>query len=263
MLAKTKIKQAFAAASQTYDDVAALQRQVGRTLWQQLGELPINTTLLDIGCGTGFMLTELVNKQQVLPYFSIALDIAEPMLSIAQQNLIKHQSITYLCADAERLPLQDQSVDIVISNLALQWCRNLADVFNDINRILKPGGIIGFSTFGAQTLQELKTAWQTVDAYQHVNDFFQAEEVSNTLRQAGFTECSLAVVNHQASYPSVYELMTELKQLGAHTVIDGHNPKLTSKTAMQRMVAAYERQTDGGSIPATFEIISIIAKRAG
>ncbi|MBM4207560.1 MAG: malonyl-ACP O-methyltransferase BioC [Gammaproteobacteria bacterium] len=261
MLAKAKIKQSFASAAQTYDDVAALQRQVGRDLWRQLGALQTDGVLLDVGCGTGFMLTELINQEQMLPNLSIALDIAEPMLQISRRRLMEQASIRYLCADAERLPLLETSVDVVISNLALQWCRHLETVFADIHRILKPGGVFGFTIFGAQTLQELKQAWREVDNYQHVNRFFDDQAINDCLVQMGIKPENIQVVSHSINYPSVLTLMTELKRLGARIVMEGGNPKVTGKGTMQRMIQAYEPQMPDGSITATFEVISIKAKR--
>lgn len=262
MHVKTKIKQAFANAAHSYDEVATLQRHVGRELGKKIGVVSTDAVLLDLGCGTGFMLSELINLQQTLPEHCIAMDIAEPMLRIAHERLIPQHNVAYLCADMEQLPFQDQSIDIIISNLALQWCRNCEPVFLDMHRTLKPGGRFGFTTFGSRTLQELKQAWHEVDVYQHVNDFCHVLQLSDFLFRANFTVESINADTHRISYPSVVDLMSELKQLGAHTIMGGNNPKMTGKAAMQRMKDAYERQMDNGLITATFEVISVIAKRA-
>ncbi len=259
VLTKTKVKQAFAISAPAYDEVAGLQRQVGRALLRQFGAVPIETRLLDLGCGTGFMLAELLDRQRILLDAAIAIDIAEPMLMVARKRL-HDANITYLCADAECLPLQAQSIDMVISNLALQWCRNLGEVFAEVSRVLTAKGRFGFSTFGSQTLQELKQAWQEVDEYQHVNDFYQAEEIYKLLINNGYSICDSNVLTYPAYYASVYDLMAELKQLGARTVMARQNPKLTGKAAMQRMVSAYQR-AENGQIPATFEVISVLAQK--
>ncbi|CAG7857177.1 malonyl-CoA O-methyltransferase [biofilm metagenome] len=261
MLVKTKIKQAFSSAAQSYDEVAALQRQVGRELWRKLGVVAADAILLDLGCGTGFMLSELINRQQTLPEFSMAMDIAEPMLHIARERLMPQQDMGYLCGDMEQLPFENESINIIISNLALQWCQNTEAMFSEIHRTLKPGGHFGFTTFGSRTLQELKQAWQAVDAYQHVNDFYQAQQINDFLNRTNFTIESVEVETHQINYQSVVDLMAELKQLGAHTVIRGNNPRITGKAAMQRMKTAYEQQMDSGLITATFEVITVVAKR--
>ena len=155
-LDKTRIKQSFAAASVTYDSVAGLQRTVGKELLHSVDVTKLTGTLLDLGCGTGFLTGELLvhSNHETM----IALDIALSMLQTTQSKLADKRDIIYVCADAEQLPLSGQSIDSVFSNLALQWCRNLEAVFTGLKRALKPDGQLVFSTFGPQTLQELKSA---------------------------------------------------------------------------------------------------------
>ncbi|MEY3880166.1 MAG: malonyl-[acyl-carrier protein] O-methyltransferase BioC [Pseudomonadota bacterium] len=251
-LDKAKIKQSFAAASHTYDNVAALQRIVGKELLDFTPHLS-SAILLDLGCGTGFLTTELLELAQSV----IALDIALPMLHVTRSKLA--DKVCYLCADAEQLPLVEHSVDGVFSNLALQWCVNLVAVFTDIKRVLKPGGKLVFSTFGPKTLQELKAAWTEIDDYKHVNDFYSEQQLSSFLKLAGYTDITIETRIHLSSYESVLALMRELKYIGAHNVIEGRNKNITSKSKMQRMITAYESDQSGDLIHATFEVIMISA----
>jgi malonyl-CoA O-methyltransferase len=257
-LDKARIKRSFAAASDTYDSVAELQRTVGRELLQAIDTTHLTGTLLDLGCGTGFLTGELLARSR---YESmIALDIALPMLQAAQGKLVDQPNINYICADAEHLPLGGQRIDAVLSNLALQWCRNLDAVFTDIKRVLKPEGQLVFSTFGPQTLHELKSAWATVDHYSHVNEFYSEAQLKHFLLQAGFKNSQVKSTVYISRYESVWTLMQELKHLGAQHVVAGRNKKLTTQTAMQKMITAYETQKVSDQIPATFEVISVIAK---
>jgi len=256
MLDKAKIKQSFGAASDTYDGVAALQRTVGRALLGTIDAVSLTGTLLDLGCGTGFLTSELLGRAQPV----IALDIALPMLQVTRRKLADAPNVSYLCADAEQLPLAGQIVDGVFSNLALQWCINLDAVFTGIKRVLKADGQLVFSTFGPQTLQELKAAWAKVDDYKHVNEFYSEQQLRHFLQQAGYTEIVIETNLYLSSYDSVLALMEELKHIGAHNVIAGRNKNITTKTQMQRMSAAYEQHRTGGLIPATFEVIMVSAK---
>jgi malonyl-CoA O-methyltransferase len=275
-LDKAKIRQSFAAASLTYDGVAELQRTVGKALLAACDAESLVGTLVDLGCGTGFLTAKLLSEQvgyasrtmilaeengtRCVPYRSvIALDIALPMLQVTRTKLADAPNVGYLCADAEQLPLAEQVVNGVFSNLALQWCVNLEAVFTDIKRVLKPGGRLVFSTFGPQTLQELKSAWAEVDAYKHVNEFYSEQQLIRFLRLAGYTEIKITSKRYVSNYGSVLELMKELKQIGAHNVIAGRNKSVTTKTQMQRMIEAYERHQSGDRIAATFEVIMVSA----
>ena len=257
-LDKARIRQSFAAASVTYDSVAGLQRTVGKELLDSIDATKLVGTLLDLGCGTGFLTGELLAYSN--HETTIALDIALSMLQTTQDKLADKRNVIYVCADAEQLPLAGQSIDSVFSNLALQWCRNLEAVFSGIKRTLKPDGQLVFSTFGPQTLKELKSAWAAVDNYNHVNAFYNETQLKQFLQQAGFKNSRIKSKLYISRYDSVWTLMQELKRLGAHHVIAGRNNKITTKTAMQQMIAAYEKHRVRGQIPATFEVISVIAK---
>jgi len=254
-LDKAKIRQSFAAASVTYDGVAALQRTVGKELLGIIATGSQAGTLLDLGCGTGFLTSGLLRTAWPV----IALDIALPMLQVTRTKLTGTPDVCYVCADAEQLPLAGQIVDGVYSNLALQWCVNLEAVFTDIKRVLKPGGRLVFSTFGPQTLQELKSAWAEVDDYNHVNEFYSEQQLSRFLRLAEYAEIKIETKQYISNYGSVLELMKELKQIGAHNVIAGRNKSVTTKTQMRRMIAAYEKHQSGDQIDATFEVIMVSA----
>lgn len=260
MLTKIKIKQSFAAASSSYDSVALLQRTVGESLLQWVETINQGEIIVDLGCGTGF-LTGGLSKQFIgQPERIIAIDIAMPMLNAARHKLSDKPDVVYLCADAEKLPFQAESIDIILSNLAFQWCNNLEDTLSDIKRVLQPNGKLLFTTFGAQTLYELKNAWREVDDYAHVNAFYDEAQIKKFLQQAGFRHVHVEKQTYTSTYESVWELMAELKKLGARTVLAGCNKHLTSRSAMQRMIGTYQKQNANGWIPATFEVITAIVR---
>jgi malonyl-CoA O-methyltransferase len=265
LLDKSKIKQSFAAASGTYDGVAELQRIVGKELLQHAGTESSTGTILDLGCGTGFLTEQLLASHPKLDKI-IALDLAWTMLQTSRYKLStpcperNRQKVNYVCADAERLPFAEQSLDGVFSNLALQWCNHFEETLTGVKRILKPGSPLVFSTFGPATLRELKSAWAEADDYSHVNEFYREGQVGQFLEQAGFSGIQITGKFHVSRYASVKALMQELKQIGAHNVSSRRNKKFTTKTQMQNMIAAYERHRSGDLIPATFEVLNVIAR---
>jgi len=255
---KVRIRQSFAAASGTYDGAAELQRRVGRALVADLNTEMLTSTVLDLGCGTGFLTGELL---VLTPQESvIAVDIAFGMLEATRSKLAAYNNVRYICADAEQLPIAASTVDVAVSNLALQWCRNLTAVFAELKRALKPGGQLVFSTFGPHTLQELKAAWAEVDDYSHVNEFYGVADITYFLQQAGFRQVRIECNTHLSKYDSVLALMRELKAIGAQNVIGERNKAITTQTQLQRMIKAYDLERLEGMIPATFECFLIRAQ---
>lgn len=257
MSEKNRIRQAFSDAAHGYDAVAQLQREVGGRLLRMAPD-GLQGKVLDLGCGTGFLtdgLLKLPGSRQV-----IALDLAFAMLQTARDKLSGKDPVSYICADAENLPLATASLDGVVSNLALQWCRRLDRAFADIARVLKPDGRLAFSTFGDGTLRELKNAWAAVDDYRHINDFYDGRQLHRLLREAGFTDIQCHNQLYRPHYGGVMDLLKELKQLGARTVVAGGRRQLTGKRQMQAMMEAYQRQC-GAQITASFHVITITAKR--
>ena len=165
-----KIAKSFGSASASYDISARLQRYCGKHLMPWLPNRN-DLTALDLGAGTGFFTDLLASRyQQVL-----GLDISKNMLRFAKDN--RNEAITWLEADAYKIPLQDNSIDFVYSNLMIQWCDPLDLVIDEVMRVLKPGGLFVFSTLVDGTLFELKSAWAQVDDDQHVIDFEPEQDI--------------------------------------------------------------------------------------
>jgi malonyl-CoA O-methyltransferase len=263
LLDKYRIRRSFGAASATYDRAAALQRRSASDLMRPIEEAGIRGTVLDLGCGTG-NLTGLLLSASIPPDTLIALDIAPAMLGAARSKLemgnFPGSTVYCVCADAERLPLAEASLDGVYSNLALQWCDRPERVFADLKRIMKPGSPLIFSTFGPQTLNELKSAWAEADDLPHVNDFHSGQALLGFLQEAGFSDCRIRSVLHTPRYARVADLMRELKQIGARNAHLARPKNLTGKARMEAMYRAYERHRAGGSLPATFEILQVSAR---
>src|SRR5690606_4457107 len=168
-LDKKKIAQSFGRAAETYDTVAQLQRDVGKHLLQYAPtELTEGGHVIDLGSGTGFFTRQLATRYSSARV--TGLDIAEGMLHFSKHQ-VDDVAINWLCADAEQLPIADHNVDMIFSSLVIQWCSDLPRLMRELARVLKPGGQLLLATLGPNTLRELKSAWQQVDNYVHVNRF--------------------------------------------------------------------------------------------
>ena len=250
---KRLVGRSFHRAAPGYDAVARLQRRVGDTLLSGLScEFP-PVTVLDVGAGTGYCTGRLID--QFPGSRVVALDLAEGMLHRAREGLGDAGRLGLICADAECLPLADATVDLVLSNLALQWCAGLPAVLTEFRRVLKRGGTVSFSTFGPATLSELREAWAQVDRHTHVLSFHSPQQVANAMAAEGFRGISAHSVIQVVDYPSVEALMRELKGLGAHNLTADRPRHLMGKHAMRRMMEVYRAGAPDGRIRASFEVI--------
>jgi malonyl-CoA O-methyltransferase len=248
------IRSAFDRASASYEAAAVLQARVGEELAGRLDLLKLEPgVVLDLGAGTGRGTKEL--KRRFRGSLVIALDMAPGMLREARRNQPLFRRFERVCADAMRLPFADSSVDVAFSNLMLQWCDPIDLVFQEVRRVLKPRGFFAFSTFGPDTLKELRASWTEADGYTHVNQFLDMHDVGEALMRAGFAEPVLDVDRIRLTYDTTVALMKDLKAIGAHNVTAGRSRGLTGRGRLARFSAAYERYRSEGRLPATYEVI--------
>ena len=248
------VARAFDRASRSYDAAAALQDRVRKELLTRLEELEVEPrAVLDLGAGTGHGTRAL--KRRYPKAVVVAVDIAPGMLEQARQQSRWLRRFERVRADAYALPFAGATFDLVFSNLMIQWCDDLDAVFAEIARVLKPGGLLLFSTFGPGTLAELREAWAESDASNHVNHFFDPHALGSALLHARLSEPVLDVDRIVANYPDVMTLMRELKAIGAHNVTQGRARGLTGRDRLAAMTRAYETRRRDGKIPATWEII--------
>ena len=253
-LDKGGVRRAFSKAASRYDEVAVLQREIGQRMLDRLNLVRLKpATVLDLGAGTGVAtvaLEKIYPKAQV-----IALDFAFPMLQQTRRRGGLFRKPSCLCADLEQLPLADASVDLIYSNAAIQWCNDLDRVFPELQRVLRPGGLLMFTTFGPDTLQELRAAWSEADGYAHVSRFLDMHDIGDALMRAQFSDPVMDVDRMTLTYSAVEELMRELKILGAHNVASGRQRALTGKGRLIAMKASYEQFRRNGLLPASYEVV--------
>ena len=248
------VRAAFDRAGATYDAAAVLQARVGEELLERLAPFDFDpAVILDLGAGTGRLSGRL--KRRYRRCRVIALDLAPGMLREAARHQGWLRRFERVCADAARLPLSSECADVVFSNLMLQWCDPPDSVMAEVRRVLKPRGFFAFSTFGPDTLKELRNAWGEVDASTHVNRFLDMHDVGDALVRAGFTEPVLDVERLTVTYADVLSLMRDLKLIGARNMTAGRWRALTGKGRLRRMTERYEAYRRDGRLPATYEVI--------
>jgi malonyl-CoA O-methyltransferase len=253
-LDKAGVRAAFDRASSSYEAAAILQSQVADELLSRLEPFDFSpNVILDLGAGTGRVSAEL--KRRYRSSTVIALDLAPGMLREAARHQRLFRRFERVCGDAARLPLASASVDIVFSNLMLQWCDPLDDALSEVRRVLKPQGHFLFSTFGPDTLNELRTAWAEVDTHNHVNRVLDVHDVGSALMRVGLLEPVLDVDRHQVTYKDAVTLMRDLKSIGARNETAGRPRTLLGRAHLQRVFKAYESFRTDGRLPATYEVV--------
>jgi malonyl-CoA O-methyltransferase len=248
------LKRTFSRAARTFDAAAALQTEVRGRLLERLAPIRDNpSVVLDIGAGTGHGSRAL--KRRFPAAQVIALDFALPMLREARRQQSFFRKFGRICADTIKLPFRSHSVDWCVSNLALTWCEPLDPAFAEIRRVLKPKGLLTFTTLGPDTLRELRTAWDAIDRGPHVHRFVDMHDLGDALIRAGFAEPVLDVERIVLTYDEPAKLFRELKETGLTTATAGRVRHLGTRSLLRALAAAYEPLRIDGRIPATFEIV--------
>ncbi len=255
-----QVAQAFSQAAATYDQVAGLQRIVADQLLKKGADFHLGK-VLDIGSGTGYVSAQLADVAEVTAV--TGLDIAEGMLNYAKSHHL-NSKLNWHLGDAQQLPLtllsNAKSYDLIISSLAIQWCKNLDAVFSGVAHYLTEGGVFHGAILGPQTLHQLKWAWSQVDNYQHVNEFVALDTLKNTLTNH-FVEVEIVCELIELKYPSVPQLTKDLKQLGASNRNVHAAQGLMGVGRLRKMVQVYESlRDDQGQLPVTYEVYYITAK---
>ncbi|WEN15773.1 malonyl-ACP O-methyltransferase BioC [Rhodanobacter sp. AS-Z3] len=254
-LDQQRVRRNFGHAANSYEQHDALQREVSDALIERLSfYLDSPMRVVDVGAGTGRGTALL--KQKYPQAEVIAIDLALPMLRAAKQHSSWRKPFRRVCAEATALPLADHSVDVLFSNLCFQWVDDLPALFGECMRVLKPGGFLAFSSFGPDTLMELRAAWAEADQQAHVARFLDMHDVGDAMLTAGLRDPVLDVFRYTLTYSEPRKLLEELQGLGATNADRARSRGLTGRARYQRMLATYEAMRMDGRIPATWEVVS-------
>jgi len=265
------VRRAFGRAAPTYDAAAVLQREVGARLAERLDYVRLAPdAILDAGCGTGQALGELAVRYPRARV--VGIDLAYPMVRAARERVRRSRSLfdrllapvraksrgpapALVCADVNALPFAGVAFDLVWSNLALQWVNDVPRALAEFRRAMKVGGLVLFSTFGPDTLKELRTAFARADAHTHTNRFVDMHDLGDMLVHAGFADPVMEMEPITLTYDRPLALLAELKAIGATNATRGRPRGLTGAVRWRRMLEALEKMRRDGRIPATFEVV--------
>ena len=265
------VRRHFARAAATYDDAAVLQKEIGTRLAERLDVVKLApAAVLDAGCGTGDAQAELAARYPSARY--VGLDAALPMLDAASSKAGLRRSAfarifatfasgrtasepRFVCADIAAMPFAPGTFDLVWSNLVLQWVGDLPRALAEMNRVLAVGGLATFTTFGPDTLKELRAAFTGVDGHVHVSRFTDMHDIGDMLVGAGFADPVMQMDMMTLTYRDGGTMMRDLKAIGATNAAHARPRALMGRRRWQRALAALDAMRRDGRVSATFEVI--------
>lgn len=253
---RATLRRRFGRAARGYEAAAALQKEVEARLLEQVDYLDDRQPrrILDLGCGPGRASAYL--KQRYPKAEVIAFDAAIGMLKEAKKKASWWRPFRRVCGDARALPFADGAFDLVFSSLCLQWVEDLPAALAEVRRVLAPRGLFLMSTFGPETLRELREAFAEADGEaSHVSAFAHIQQVGDAFVRAGFRDPVLDLDGFTLLYPDVPALMHELRAIGATHATADRRRTLTGKARMQAAFAAYERLRREDGLPSHWEVI--------
>lgn len=248
------VRRSFDAASTTFDAAAVVHAEIRTRLLERLDVVRLDpAVVVDLGAGTGHASRALQRRYSAAHV--VAMDLSPRMLIAArrQQRLLRRFS--RVATDAQRLALRDGCVDLVFSNLMLQWCSNPDAVFAEARRVLRTDGLLTFSALGPDTLRELRTAWSHIDDYTHVHRFIDMHDLGDAVLRAGFADPVMDTERLTITYPDVDALLRELRHSGSGNLALGRRPGLLGRAAAAKFRDTYESLRRDGTLPVSLEVV--------
>jgi len=268
-----RTRRAFERAAATYDASAVVQREVGQRMAERLAVVKLQpAAILDVGCGTGDALGELSTRYP--DAFVLGLDSAYRMLETARGRTAAARASgrslfarwlgagartgaepALVCGEACRLPVATGCIDLVWSNLTLQWINETPVALYEFHRVLRSGGLLLFTSFGPDTLKELRSAFAALDQATHVSRFLDMHDLGDMLVHAGFADPVMDMETITLTYEDATTMMRDIKSIGAHNATRGRPRGLIGRARWQRVLSALEAFRRDGRLPATYEVV--------
>tara|TARA_B100001057_G_scaffold500578_1_gene616426 strand:- start:2001 stop:2819 length:819 start_codon:yes stop_codon:yes gene_type:complete len=268
MIDKMYKRKVFNRAANSYEEFSGLQDQISQSLLEKLEYLNINpTNILDLGCGTGKNGLHFLNKfkKTSLVNFDLSenmLEQARKKLTTAPINYLNKSTNFHVCGDMENVPFRDNLFDLVWSSSAIQWSDNLPIVLKHIKRVLKPNGFFIFSTFGPETLKELRMINEVLYNHPKTNNFLDLKRISDFVILEGFENSSFDVKKYRLDYKSVEDILYDIKGVGATNGNKYRTKGLRGREFINIMKQHYEKYRVGELYPATYEVIyGVVSKK--
>ncbi|SPJ32132.1 malonyl-ACP O-methyltransferase BioC [Kushneria phyllosphaerae] len=255
---KHRIATSFSRAAPHYDHHAGLQREVADDLLRALPTRAMPQRLADVGCGTGYVTRGLRARYPEATITGI--DPAPGMLEEAARRH-GHGRLYWQSGEAEQLPFADECLDMVVSSLAIQWCATPEGFLREAERTLRPGGWLAFTTLLEGTLDELKTAFKSLEFGPQGNTFLTFEALNQYLNPGRLTTHSLSVSDHRVFHDSAAASLRALKAVGAATPDKTVRHGLMSRRHWAGVAQSLERFRTSKGLPTTYRVAQVLMQK--
>lgn len=246
------VRRAFDRASTTFDANAAIHTELRQRLLERLDVVRLQPqVVMDLGAGTAHAARALQDRYRSA--YVVAADLSVGMLREAkrQQRFLKR--FGRVACDAHALGLASGSVDLVFSNLMLQWCNEPHRVFEELARVMRKGGLLTFTSLGPDALRELRAAFSDQDV--HVHRFIDMHDLGDALMRAGFAEPVMDTERLTVTYRDLAALLAELKGSGSTNRALGRGRGLRSRRRHQTALSKYDAVRQESLYPVTLEVV--------
>ena len=251
MLNSKHIRRRFERAAVSFDGADFVHAATRDGLLSRLAPLLVDAkTVVDLGAATGAANRSLAKRFKGAHVISI--DLAHAMLARARSKKSWLSKSSFAQADASALPLPNESVDVIFSNMLLPWFDDPGPAFAEFARVLRKGGVFAFATLGPDSLLEIRRAWRQVDDGVHVNRFPDMHDLGDGLVNAGLRDPVLDVDRLSVNYTSLVRLFADLTAMGARNSLEQRASGLTGR---ERFAAMTQALNDTGSVALDLELV--------
>ncbi|MDA8429342.1 MAG: malonyl-ACP O-methyltransferase BioC [Geobacteraceae bacterium] len=267
---RNRVGRSFHRQAAEYDRYASVQKRVVKRVVSLVKNHVVGMpeTVLDIGCGTGHLLSLL---RPEFPHSRLyGLDLAYNMTHCASVHL--GTEAQFVNADAESLPFRDGAFNLLVSTSTLQWLDNLDLFFKQAHRVTHVNGLLCVAFFGGKTLCELRECYREVleqrtggcSSYMdRLHRFMDRADVEHALERIDFDQATILSEIETDYYADVHDLLRSIKRIGAGASPQGDSRGgLGWRGILEEISRLYRnRYANGhGKVPATYEVMYVVAR---
>lgn len=257
---ETRARRAFERAARTYFDAARLEREVGARMLERLELVRLDPgVVVDAGAGPGPQAEGLRRRYARALYVPVDTSLAmlreQRARSGWMQRVLARRRPAAVCADMRSLPLAAASCGLVWSNMALHWMSDPLPALREFGRVLRPEGLLMFSTLGPDTLKELRSACEAAGAGPQAHRFRDMHDLGDMLTGSGFSSPVMDMEIITLSFRSVAALVSDLRATGQSSSAAGRRRTLTGKRRWAAVREMLESRAVNGRIACTVEVV--------